>query len=72
MTRKKVEEGMGLKLPPFSQQCRECGIIAHTTRFVRGTGGANKPPYVRSVTGSSELMRQVMYRRRGESHELLK
>ena len=51
MTRKKVEEGMGLRLPPFSQQCRECGIIAHTTRFVRGTGGANKPPLCKECYG---------------------
>ena len=42
--RKKVEEGMGLRLPPFSQQCREGGTIAHTTRFVKGTGGPDKPP----------------------------
>jgi len=31
MSRKKVELGKGVRLPPFSQQCRECSIIAHTT-----------------------------------------
>ena len=44
MSRKKVEAGKGVRLPPFSQQCRECGTVAHITRFVRGTGGTNKPP----------------------------
>jgi NAD-dependent SIR2 family protein deacetylase len=51
MTRKKIEILPLKKVPPFSQQCRECGRIAHTSRFVKGTGGTDKPPLCRKCYG---------------------